>query len=322
MALTSSIDDNAMIAVWQLVTELSEQLNANRAATAALQAQAGALKGQALHNGTGFVLRRYNADLSKEVFESEVERMNAALIIENQQLQHENKQLNVLLKEYEQTLETVMSKFRSQAHAAQQHELTLTRHYESLLLTRESSTMNQDLAASTKISASLSRLSHLIRQAIRANAGDETDDAEPESTSNEQPSGDPNNPNQNESPESDGYSALLHSDREDWALERESEINRLEKENEVLRKLLGIDSSGATVIGATEEEWSGTEPLERRRVLGGGFRGGSVALGRKPSLMGRGGGMAGAPTNAFALQRGGSLGWMDKHSQENLLTRQ
>lgn len=41
--------------------------------------------------------------------------MNAALIIENQQLQHENKQLNVLLKEYEQTLETVMSKFRSQA---------------------------------------------------------------------------------------------------------------------------------------------------------------------------------------------------------------
>lgn len=41
--------------------------------------------------------------------------MNAALIIENQQLQHENKQFNVLLKEYEQTLETVMSKFRSQA---------------------------------------------------------------------------------------------------------------------------------------------------------------------------------------------------------------
>ena len=44
--------------------------------------------------------------------------MNAALIIENQQLQHENKQLNVLLKEYEQTLETVMSKFRSQAVSA------------------------------------------------------------------------------------------------------------------------------------------------------------------------------------------------------------
>lgn len=41
--------------------------------------------------------------------------MNASLIIENQNLLHENKQLNSLLKEYEQTLETVMAKFRSQA---------------------------------------------------------------------------------------------------------------------------------------------------------------------------------------------------------------
>jgi regulator of replication initiation timing len=41
--------------------------------------------------------------------------MNAAIIIENQTLQHENKQLNTLLKEYETTLETVMAKFRSQA---------------------------------------------------------------------------------------------------------------------------------------------------------------------------------------------------------------
>lgn len=41
--------------------------------------------------------------------------MNAAIIIENQTLQHENKQLNSLLKEYETTLETVMAKFRNQA---------------------------------------------------------------------------------------------------------------------------------------------------------------------------------------------------------------
>jgi hypothetical protein len=41
---------------------------------------------------------------------------------ENQQIQNENKQLTALLKEYEQTLETVMGKFRgvavSLAHAA------------------------------------------------------------------------------------------------------------------------------------------------------------------------------------------------------------
>ena len=48
-----------------------------------------------------------------EIFESELERKNAQLIIENQSLLHEHKQLNTLLKEYETTLETVMSKFRN-----------------------------------------------------------------------------------------------------------------------------------------------------------------------------------------------------------------
>jgi hypothetical protein len=47
-----------------------------------------------------------------EVFESELEKKNAQSIIENQTLQHENKQFSMLLKEYEQTMETVMSKFR------------------------------------------------------------------------------------------------------------------------------------------------------------------------------------------------------------------
>ena len=52
---------------------------------------------------------------TSEVFESELERQNAQSIIENQTLQHENKQLSMLLKEYEHTMETVMSKFRGQA---------------------------------------------------------------------------------------------------------------------------------------------------------------------------------------------------------------
>ena len=50
-----------------------------------------------------------------EFFESELERTNAQAIIENQTLVHENKQLSMLLKEYEQTMETVMSKFRNHA---------------------------------------------------------------------------------------------------------------------------------------------------------------------------------------------------------------
>jgi hypothetical protein len=41
--------------------------------------------------------------------------MNAAVSAENQGLQHDNKQLNTLIKEYEQTLETLMSAFRTRA---------------------------------------------------------------------------------------------------------------------------------------------------------------------------------------------------------------
>jgi len=44
-----------------------------------------------------------------EEYEAEVENMNAVIAAENQSLQHDNKQLNALIKEYEQTLETLMS---------------------------------------------------------------------------------------------------------------------------------------------------------------------------------------------------------------------
>lgn len=70
-------------------------------------------KGQALHNSTGYALRRFNLDISKEKFESNLEKLNASLVVENQTLAHENKQLNLLLREYEQTLETIMGRFRS-----------------------------------------------------------------------------------------------------------------------------------------------------------------------------------------------------------------
>ena len=39
--------------------------------------------------------------------------------------------------------------------------------------------------------------------------------------------------------------------RQDWALERESEISRLERENEELRRLLGIDEANMAAQGVT-----------------------------------------------------------------------
>lgn len=92
---------------------------------------------RAQHVSTGLTLRRFNVDISKgasscrhhriskelsgdgtnftETFESELERTNAQIVIENQTLLQENRQLSLLLKEHEQTMETIMSKFRSHA---------------------------------------------------------------------------------------------------------------------------------------------------------------------------------------------------------------
>lgn len=52
---------------------------------------------------------------SPEDYDAELERMTTAMMAENQALQHDNKQLNTLIKEYETTLETVMSLFRQRA---------------------------------------------------------------------------------------------------------------------------------------------------------------------------------------------------------------
>jgi hypothetical protein len=53
--------------------------------------------------------------LVADVYESELERMNASMTADNHALQRDNKQLNALIKEYEQTLENVMSAFRNRA---------------------------------------------------------------------------------------------------------------------------------------------------------------------------------------------------------------
>lgn len=135
--------------LWSLLSELSAQLSHNRVQTEELHRRAEELKvrprparpgdadplpppsqTQAIHTQTGFTLRRFNVDISQgtspsyalgnvadrecvEEFESELERLNVSLVGENQGLQQENRQLSVLLKDYEGTLEAVMAKFRA-----------------------------------------------------------------------------------------------------------------------------------------------------------------------------------------------------------------
>ncbi|ODN95820.1 hypothetical protein L198_04438 [Cryptococcus wingfieldii CBS 7118] len=160
--------------LWSLVGELSEQLSNNRALVTQLKARADNVQGQAVHVGTGFPLRRFNVDISAEEFQTELEAFSSHLVLENQQLQHENKQLNALLKEYEQTLETVMSKFRGVAHTSQQHDLSLHSYYTHLLQTLQTAHSSAQLHDSTSLSLLLNRLSTLLRSALRSMQGEDT----------------------------------------------------------------------------------------------------------------------------------------------------
>jgi hypothetical protein len=110
----------------------------------------------------------------------------------------------------------------------QERELSLIREYESKLLAREEENTTHDLSTSSALSASLARLSHVLRQFLRSLGGE---GQEQERSSDE--------------------------DREQWrdtveaqhALERECELARLEKENEELRLMLdmiGYDGKGST----------------------------------------------------------------------------
>ncbi|KAJ7103139.1 hypothetical protein B0H15DRAFT_811100 [Mycena belliarum] len=249
--------ESELVRIWQIVHELSEQLAQNQKTTASLQSQAAALKNQATHTGTGFVLRRFNTDISNETFESELERMNAQIVIENQTLSYENKQLSILLKEYEGTLETVMTKFRNHALATQQHELNLTRHYEALLLTRETQNLSLDLASGTDLARSLQRVSQLLRGMLRSMAGEDTDLHNPDPDYDGGESGvgfiDPSDlqalVNTLDETGQAGYAGT--DGREDWAFEREYEIARLEQENAELRRMLGIDPASLAASGVS-----------------------------------------------------------------------
>ncbi|KAK7686562.1 hypothetical protein QCA50_010162 [Cerrena zonata] len=284
--------ENDLVKAWQLLHELSEYNTHNQKLAANLHNVTHNLKGKATDVSSGFALRRVNMDISRETFESELERTNAQIIIENHTLLHENKQLSSLLRDYEQTMETIMARFRSHAHAAQQHELTLTRHYENLLLTRETSSVQLDFSSNTAVSASLERLAMCLRGLVQTLAGEEPGSSSPQpwrlpspaqqsqleqsiSTyppvpyppspsetrqTKPEPSSRPSSPQLH--PEDDSLLSLLDN-RADWALEREAEILRLEAENEHLRSLLGINQTHAEERGWTLTEAHELEYLSR-----------------------------------------------------------
>ncbi|KAL4081095.1 hypothetical protein J3A83DRAFT_4085109 [Scleroderma citrinum] len=229
MTVVDNPGDSDLDRLINTIQELSAQLADNRAVAISLQSATGVVKTQAAHAQSGFVLRRFNLDKSKEVFDAELERMNISLAAENQTLQHDNKQLGVLIREYEQTLESVMSAFRTRARDVQEHELALIRDYESKLLAKESENLLRTLTTSTSESASLGRISNALRNMMRLLNGEDTQ------TANVPSSPDITHNSTVEQFEFDG--GVL----EDRALEQEIELAQLERENAVLRRMLGLE---------------------------------------------------------------------------------
>ncbi|KAI0639885.1 hypothetical protein C8Q77DRAFT_1268309 [Trametes polyzona] len=303
--------DGDLIRAWQILHELSEQNALNHKMASTLASQAHSLKSEAKTLASGLTLRRVNVDISKETFESELERQNAHIIIENHTLLQENKQLSSLLEEYEQTMETVMSKFRAHSSAAQQHELSLTRHYEALMQSLDTSLAQTDLSHNTTATLSLHRLAHNLHALLQSMNG-EPSERPPDSLSSQDPAS--SAPNALEASTSTSTPApapppapeapdALPDAPDDWALAREVEIARLERENEELRRALGIDRASAEANGWLADE--ARELTFRRHIPtpypSGGLRSGSPGQmpfgGPRPGIpqfdMGGGGGGGG-----------------------------
>ncbi|KAI0084833.1 hypothetical protein BDY19DRAFT_969465 [Irpex rosettiformis] len=247
MAIMDSNGDTDVMRVWNMLNEVSEQLAQNRNTSIGLHSLAAGVKTQAIHSQTGFVLRRFNLDKSQDEYNAELERMSAQMITENNTLQNDNKQLNALIKEYEQTLENVMSTFRTRANDVQQRELSIVREYERKILTLETEELTRALSQSTDLSLHLGRVCELLRSVMRVLGGEDPSIVPP-------PSDRPSSPNvlvsirdrhivNSLEINSSDDEELVVSERErqlaaaEYALERESELARLEQENAFLRQL-------------------------------------------------------------------------------------
>lgn len=260
--------DSELVRLLNIIQELSEQLSQNRSLASSLYTATGTVKTQAAHSQTGFVLRRFNLDKTKEAYDAELQRMNVSLASDNQTLQHDNKQLGILIREYEQTLENVMSAFRTRARDVQEHELAFIRDYESKLLKKESENLLRALTTSTSESVSLGRMSDALRRLMRLLNGEDVSSHSGSSS-----------PDGSSSP-ADGVFEFDEGRRDDRALEQEIELARLQKENVILRRMLNLQLPESEYGGSGVESVGTADPhrhpiarppssIQQKKLLGG-----------------------------------------------------
>ena len=148
--------------------------------------------------------------------------------------------------------------------AAQQHESNIVRHYETLL-DQESQPTRSDFANPTSTEMPLFHLSHNLRALIRTMAGRAEPDFRGQEGASEEEAKTDGNPSEDPQDTESDESLLTLIEEHDWAVDRETEIQRLEAENERLRRILGIDEASAREHGVLADE-----ERERDRYLSSG----------------------------------------------------
>lgn len=108
----------------------------------------------------------------------------------------------------------------------------------------DSALAQTDLSHNTTTTLSLHRLAQTLRALLQSMNGEPSEPHPP-------PAEPPSAPAPTPDP---APLATLLDARDDWALERETEISRLERENEELRRALGIDRASAEANGWLADE--------------------------------------------------------------------
>jgi hypothetical protein len=148
-------------------------------------------------------------------------------------------------------------------------ELSVARDYEELLASRDGAIANHRLMVNSTITHSLARISDLLRKTVRASNGETEQSEEPQMPKDT----------------ARGYRPTSREPKNDFALERECELARLEKENEELRRLLGF-GTGESNEDSVERQIAASRNPQRR--VGSLMVGQSSTSGFMPQGMGIG----------------------------------
>lgn len=115
--------------------------------------------------------------------------------------------------------------------------MAVIRNFESRILSLQDEETTKRVTITTAQSESLARLSRSFRQFVRAVGGEDGD-----------------RPSAEETNKAEDFEPWSLTSGADWALERESELARLEKENDELRRMIALHAGGVRSVDTSVGE--------------------------------------------------------------------